>query len=272
MSRLFGRTYRLTVGDRQWTELDIEFDIDRSSGRPGRATVVLWNLSRPSRDALAQSHDARVELLAGYDVEQHLIFAGLVRGATSTRDGAEWRTELRCLDGAGALTRRVSFAARSDRSIGEVLEACAVALGVGIGNAREAFAAAGLLAGGRAVRSAVLAGSAAAELEGLCVSAGLEWSIQDGVLQVSLEGDSSERSALLLSASSGLVGSPQVSRHGVEFDALMVPGLRPGALVQLEAANGSGTYRCRGVRYVGSTSGDSWGCHVQARGGSRAQA
>ena len=78
------------------------------------------------------------------------------------------------------------------------------------GQRRRRLRARGARARGRALSRGPRAPRAAAEqLTELCRSAGLEWSVQSGVLQLLPRGRALQRSAVVLSSDTGLVGSPR---------------------------------------------------------------
>jgi hypothetical protein len=143
------------------------------------------------------------------------------------------------------------------------------ALGIGTGNLPKALnllntqGAAQLYANG-----AVIKGLAADHMTDLMRSAGLEWSIQDGQLQVLNVGQPLAGQAILISESSGMVGSPSVDTKGVlAFTTLMIPGIKPGipVSVQTETPNTSGGYRIISVEYKGDTMGQEWYCVCEAQ-------
>lgn len=100
----------------------------------------------------------------------------------------------------------------------------------------------------------------------LCRSAGLEWSIQDGCLQLLNIGEAlSTNEAIQLDSSTGLIGSPSVDSQGVlEFTTLLIPGIAPGVLVDMDSLFVKGGYRIEKVRYQGETVGQDWYAHCTA--------
>lgn len=266
MTALFRRRYALVVGDIEVTGLDVAFSVERTLDRsPNRASVRVWNLSRERRDALERMDGVRVRLEAGYESGVAVIFDGTLDRAHSEKSGADWVTEVRSGDGARALrSARVSQSYRTDASLRSLLEHCAGALGVGLGNAAEAFATAQSPAGSVLRQGAAVSGRADDVLTHLCEAAGLEWSVQGGVLQVLAQRRALQRQAVRLAPETGLVGSPSVDSRGrLKAEALLIPELEPGRLVVVSSAHVEGTWRLSKVSYVGESSGSQWGASIE---------
>lgn len=271
------RTWRLDVdtirieGDGT-RGLEIAFDVQRGLTPPNTATIRVWNLSEAHRRQLgaltvrgqAPGH-IRTELTAGKRVggvtTDFLLFKGDLRYARNERDGADWVTTIEGDDGGRALvdvTIQRSFPPGT--RVDQVVRACADALGLGLGNLPP------LLAGLRTYeQGTVLSGRASDALRGVLRGIGLSYSIQHGVLQAARAGVPLNVPVVRLSPTSGLVGSPSRTPEGrVLATALLMPGLDPGARVQLESQEiPRGTYAIRGVRYEGDASATPWYAHTE---------
>lgn len=266
MSELFKRVYTLTIGDKEITGLDVSFSVDRTLRRePNRAAVRVWNLARSTRDELSRADGVRVLLEAGYESGTAVIYDGELQRISSKRQGEDWLTEIESGDGARTIrSARVSVSSRSDSLLRTSLEQCANALGVGIGNAAEAFARAS--ASTRVRQGSVLSGQAEEVLTRLCDSVQLEWSIQGGVLQVLPARSALTSEAVRLAPSTGLVGSPSVDSTGkLHAEALLIPQLEPGRLVSVDSTHVQGTWRITRASYVGDLSGSAWGVTIEGR-------
>lgn len=266
MTTLFRRTYLLDVDTIEITGLEVSFSVTRTLRRePNRASIRVWNLARSTRDQLHALDRVRVRLAAGLADRRTLIFDGELDSITSTKTGAEWVTEITGGDGLRARGARISRSYRAGAPIRALLEDCASALGVGVGNAAEVFASARALAGPTSIPTgAALDGSAADELTRLCDACGLEWSVQSGELQLLARARASTSSAVVLEPSSGLIGSPRVDSRGVlHADALMVPDLEPGRRVQVRSTHVDGVWRITRCDYSGDLSGTSWGVSIE---------
>lgn len=273
MTQLFRRRYVLDVGDVEVTDLDIAFSVERTLRRePNRASVRISNLSEDRRAAIGRMERVRVRLAVGYETSIGIVFDGDLVEALSRKDGATWITELRSGDGhAATRSARIATSYRPGASMRAALEQCARALGVGLGNAADAFGRASSAAGSTLRQGTALSGRADDALDRLCEAAGLEWSIQGGVLQVLERGRALRRQAIRLAPESGLVGSPSVDSRGVlRAEALMVPELEPGRLVAVDAAHVQGTWRITKATFAGESAGKSWGVAIEAEPEGRA--
>jgi hypothetical protein len=208
-----------------------------------------------------------VQIEAGYVDGMSLLFRGDGRTVTQTREGSDWMTKVTAGDGEHAIR-----AARASRSFGpettldEVVRYVAGAMGVGVGNATEALRGATLdRVGATFPEGRVVHGPAARALSELLDSAGLQWSVQDGVLQVVPRGGALARQAILLSSDTGLLSAETGKNHAVKAKALIQPDLVPGRQVQLDSRVVRGLYRITVAEYAGDTRGDDWTADLELR-------
>lgn len=269
MTRLFKRAVRLVAGSLAVEDLRVQFKARKNlSKEPNELEATIYNLSEASRSAL-QVKGARVVLEAGYGTETSQIFVGNTRLVSHAREGADWLTRLQCGDGEQAYRYAKtleSFAPGTPKSTvaRRLLES------MGGLDAREAIAAvSGLVE--QFTQGFVSSGRVSTELTRVLKKSGLDWSIQDGKLQVLTERGATTESAVLLSADTGLVGSPvhgsPVARgkpQTLTIKSLLQPSIRPGRRVQLEAAAVQGLFRVQEVRHVGDTHGGDWYSEIEA--------
>ena len=195
MSVQFLRAYRIVVGD---TEVDartgvgvgslrIAFCVQRDHKRvPNNAELEVWNLARSTRERLAMLSTVPVRIEAGYvGSDIGTIFLGDLRSARSRREGPDIITRVSAGDGQRAVrTARLSKTFPAGTKLGSVISELGRALGVKAGNL-SAFSGARLADGSDALkRSLTIHGAVYDELERLCRSCGLEWSVQDSELQL----------------------------------------------------------------------------------------
>lgn len=267
--RYWGRRWRVTIGTLSSTDIDITFKAKRTlQPKPGTCEVSLYNLSETHRHEAQEARRALVRIEAGYEDGTWLVFQGDSRKVEIARDGADWITKVTAGDGEHALrTARGSRGFGPDTKLEDVVRYAADAMGVGLGNVSEAIRGAQL----DRLRDVfpegtVLRGQVARELTALLRTAGLEWSVQDGVLQVLPRRGALARSVVRLAPESGLVGSPEIGKGGVvSARALLSPDLVPGARVQIVSAVVSGVYRIEEAEYSGDTRGQDWYANLQLR-------
>jgi hypothetical protein len=306
-SRIFDRRARVTVGDFAISNdlrsdtgnegilngLRIGFTVEKDLLRhPNVAEVVVYNLSRASRERLHRERATPVVIEAGYAATGLvLIFAGEMREAFSRPESdGTWATILRAGDGDTALRQdRRATGLRPGVSIERVAADLFKDIKVGAGNLwgelekqvgdadfdadrlNEAF-----------TKGFNGSGSVAAQMEKVLKSAGLEMSVQDGQIQILGAGDVLGTDALILSPDTGLEGSPEVDHQGtMHCRVRIVPGLSPGYPVQvttyrrrdLETFGELGVsplddytlYRIEKTRFVGDTHGADWTAEIDCR-------
>lgn len=268
--KLFNRTYEITIQNVRLHDLRVRFSCEKSVHySPNRAEIEIYNLSAHTRRELEQATNRiTVQIHAGYGGENALIFRGNLRDIRSTRDGADIITKISAGDGLRAIRE-----ARIARSFGpgtqllEIFRSLSDSLGVGVGNAEEAVQEAALRNGATAYEDGTtLYGQASQELEGICRSTGLTWSIQDEQLQLLERGKPLRREALRLTSGTGLVGSPSFSSKGrLTAQTLMIPDLFPGRKIVMDSEFVKGLYRVDKCAYTGDTGGDDWGIRIEGR-------
>lgn len=199
----------------------------------------------------------RVEIEAGYETTGlSLLFRGDLRRGISTHDGKTWKTSIEGEDGGrSVLSSRINESFPPGTSRATVVQALASALGVGLGNIRDVLPELSY----SYTHGTVCTGQASEELKGVLRSSSITYSIQNGVLQFLPAGQGLERSAIVLSPTTGLVGSPRLDSSGaVLATALLVPDIAPGQYVVLDCKRHSGQYKIMSVTHKCSTSGDDW--------------
>jgi hypothetical protein len=272
---LYGRIYRLTiatpVGDPKnfkdtTTEvieienLRLQFDIRKALKKePNTGEIRVTNLSSTTRANL-QKKGVRVRLEAGYkDTGLHLIFSGDVRTIDHVRQGADWETILQLGDGERAWQfARVNESFSSGTGRADVVRRVAEAMGIEAGNVSSASVP------GTFDQGWCASGSASREFDRLMKACRLEWSIQDGALQVLEKYQALNQPIEEISPTSGLIGSPEMGspqKKGkpalVRFKALMGP-CKPGAKIRLKSERYDGEVRVVAVTFTGDTAGGPW--------------
>lgn len=261
MPTMFGRQAAITVHDRKITGLRMQFKVDKTSKPdPNTLDLTIYNLSADTRARLAATKRPQVIVEAGYQQTEQL-FKGDARTVYSVRQGPDWLTKVQCGDGE----RAYQFG-RTDESFAPGTKTDAVVkrlvsdMGVGVGNALKKLKD-GDFSGAMStfVNGFTVSGNSADQFDRIMKSSGLDWSIQDGELQVLKPGTATDESAVLLTPDTGLVGSPEVGEDGVvKFTSLLQPGMRPGRKVQLKAAAMNGLFVLQRVTHQGDTHGLEW--------------
>jgi hypothetical protein len=235
---------------------------------PNTCEVGIYNLSREHREALTKVKRPIVVLEAGYENETTQLFYGETIHTQHTRKGADIITTLSTSDGGPKLrTARIkqNFAAGAKASA--VLKALVDAMGVKVGNLKEAqkkidaSKAANLY-----IEGVTLQGHAPNELDALCKSAGFEWSIQDGALQVVAVGQSIGQFATVLTDSLMLTTPSVSNKNIVEGQTFIQHDFLPGRQIKIRTELVEGSFRLEKCTYHGDTYGDDWFTDFEAKG------
>ncbi len=235
---------------------------------PNTCEVTVYNLSPQNRAALVKVAKPVVALTAGYENDRTQLFLGQAIHVRNERKGPDILTTISTTDGGDKTQKaRVHQSFGPGAKPGDVLRALVKALGLKPGNADEvakklnAGKAASLYVGGL-----TLSGHAPAELTALCKSAGIEWSVQDGVMQFVDVGKTLKGFAIVLEA--GLLkGTPSVSsKNLVEGQTLIQKDFLPGRQVQIRHPFVSGAFRLEKCSYVLDTHSDDWTVDFEAKG------
>jgi hypothetical protein len=264
-SLLFKRSYTLTIGSRQIRGLDIGFEVERTLTRdPNTAKIKVWGLAETSRGTI--NRNDRVTLAAGYSEQETTIFIGEIREFKHTLETTEWVTEIEASDG-----RRVTRSARVNRSFaagtpvpdaaGDIMGS----MGIDLGDASDIIQRAAARVLPTFPRGVVASGSATDELTRITDTLALEWSIQDGALQILERGRALDREAIVLNASTGMIGSPSIEKNKLKVKTLIIPDLLPGRRIRVEARAIQGTYRAEKVSYKGELPTGDWYCELECK-------
>jgi hypothetical protein len=300
-TQLFGRAVNLTIGfandplaqpitaafndttakGKDVSGHDLNFVVEKSlkPDEPNTCSIIVFNLSEASRQKLSGQQKLTVRLEAGYRGGLTQLYFAEARAAWSTRQGPDIHLHIESTDTIarptgvrktkkaqpGSTTGSLYITKGPRVQLEDAFRTITKALGIGEGNLKAALTN---LHGQQltSVNGAALIGHGARRMTDLCRSAGLEWSIQDGALQLLNVGQVlGTTQAILVSPSTGMIDSPSVDSQGaVSVSTLLIPGLAPGVLVVIDSLFVQGGYRVEKCRYVGSTYGNDWTCHFDA--------
>lgn len=275
MTRLFKREAVLLIGSTEFRGLRISFTVKKTSKQePNTAEITVSNLSTES---LAQiKKGVKVRLLAGYEGASALIFAGDIRTVETGKPSQDQETLIRAGDGDAAY--RDSFVASNfapGAQTTDVIGKIAGALGVDAGEALAALKTKGVPGMRQYPRGTSASGKASQEMSRVLGAAGLEWSIQDGKLQILAPAEVAPGTAVLLTPDTGLVGSPELNvteegekkgkRPLLKLKSLLHPEIRPGVSLQVKARGFHGLFRAENVEHTGDTHDQPWYTEIEAR-------
>jgi hypothetical protein len=235
---------------------------------PNSCDLQIYNLSPEHRQALTSVARPVVSIVAGYKDDRTSLFYGQTIHVAHERKGGDIVTTISTTDGGDKAAKsrvKLSFGPRT--KTGDVLRALVKALGLKVGNVEQV--ARQLNAGERAnlyVQGVSLQGYAAPELSALCKSAGLEWSIQDGAVQLLGLGAASGKFAVVLTEDL-LKRTPSLSPKGIVSARTFIQNdFLPGRQVQIRSEFVNGAFRLEKCEYDFDTHGDAWDVEFEAKG------
>jgi hypothetical protein len=246
-----------------WSEVYIKFSVEKSKGKtPNKAKVELYNLA-PSSLAFLEAPSLVLRLFAGESVPS-LLFQGDIgkRQIKTAWNAPDQVTTIECGDARKA-TREASFNRSYPAGTPHTLiltDLCAtLALqGVVVGYVDPALVpvtyAGGFYACGKARNS----------LSQLCDDLGAEWSIQDGILNIVAEGSPLPGAAVVISALSGMRGSPERTDKGISVATKLCPQIGCGRIVSVVSKVVTGFYRVTKASHEGDSRGMSWETKLEA--------
>ena len=266
--------------------LDVQFKVKKTlKPDPNTCDLSIFNLKESHRKQLEQSLASAyspatapgtggiivpVKIEAGYVDAVSQVWLGELRSAQTDYSGVDNVTFLTTGDGDKAVTRqRVNVAIGPGTTSATVMRTLLKSLGIGQGNLPKALAL--LNKSGVAqiyAKGAYLHGLTVDHMTDLCRSAGLEWSIQEGALQVTTLGQPLDGQAILISAATGMVQEPTVDTKGIlSVSTLMIPGIRPGIKLDIQSVTLKGGYRVISCEYEGATFGGNspWYINIEAK-------
>ena len=277
----FDRQYRLTAGVPGQTGFEVG-----APGADGRALRITFNLEKTTTQAsntgkitvynLNDEHKAIlkeekcvVQLSAGYGSVLYPIFLGDVKNPVETITNADRGIEIEVFDGRTAFEVNISVAYEGVVLCQTVLTDIVTKMGIASTVYTESAKAA--MVEKKYDNGYSFVGRGREALTGVCDMCGLKYTIQNGVLQIYVTGETVSSRGYVLSPSTGLISIPskvKISKDGQEFSGYEVTYFINGAigindLVQLESKYVSGTYWVYKQTYDGDNYSGDWTCKAQ---------
>lgn len=235
---------------------------------PNTCELQIYNLSPDKRAALTKAKRPGVAVSAGYKGKITQIYYGQALHVRHERRDGDIVTTISTNDsGDKAQTARVHKSFKAGTKAGEVLKELTKALGVKVGNLNSAVQKLNTGKGASIyIEGCTIDGHAPHYLTELCRTAGLEWSIQDGTLQVLDIGKALAARAIVLDESN-LIGTPAItSKNVVEFMTFIQGDILPGRQVQVKHPFAEITARIENCNYQFDTYNEDWYVDCIAQG------
>jgi hypothetical protein len=275
--KFFTTTEELAIRD-----LRVTFDITKATGEtPNTAAITVYNFSERTRAEL-QRKPLQVRLDAGYDGQLSRLFVGDLVWCSHEKQGPDWLTKLQLGDGASAYAdARISRSYPRGVNVRDVLNDLVSSMGLSMPDGIGGFSREALEQGpgasaqdviGQFNRGVALGGPSSREMTKILKRHGMEWSIQDGRLQILADGTGLRPDeVLVVSQDTGMIGSPTFAAPKddgtpatLTVKTLLRPELTPGGRVAVQSRAINGIFRLVSVKHAGDTHGTDWTSELEA--------
>lgn len=274
---IYERDYRLVVeyaglGLEIRPPMQIVFSVSKTlKPEPNKGNFKIWGLNRTHIATLESMKRARVEFSGGYKGAMSTLFLGELRVGLTVDEPPDFGiVVLETADSEAAYGKsRVNQSFAKGVTTDAVLQAVATQIGVSPGNladAKRKIASTFSGVGNRFPKGAVLTGSASREMTAICRSLNLEWSIQNGKLQILERGRVLEGTAILLNAKSGMIGQPTIDNKGIlSVVSALQPDVFPGRQIMIEGMRLKGRFRAEETEHSGDYRGGTWQVGIKGK-------
>jgi len=261
--------------------LHIAFKIEKDlTKETNKCTLTLWNVSDETYGKITEA-DTKVEIYAGYAYTGRVmrVFVGTVTDFEMKSNDNDLEIELKLSDGQIAVRDTMVSLSFPEGTYGtEIIQSIANQMGLPV-----IYGADVSLGAYWAGYSFVGAGAEA--LTEICGAFGVDWSIQNEIIQIVLNGGYAEQNGFVFSADSGLIGSPEklvraspkadketakkkkrkmtkkAKLHkysGWKIKTLMTPSINPADYVKIESRLVNGWFKVEKAAHHGDSEGGDW--------------
>lgn len=260
MSERFIRDYELIIGIGAQAvtirpPFRIAFSADKSDDSTlNKLTLKIYNLSESKRRQLVRDEDEGdyfpLDLKVGYLGKLETIFRGSINTSSSVREGAEFVTNIECLDGGNDFLK--GFVSATVTSKGAAIDAV---LGTMPNTAKGKIGAMNEL-----IRPKVLVGNSIAVVQEM-LDPDQKWFIDDERLSVLNPGEVVSSFAPVISAETGLLNTPEAEKKNITLATMLNPSVKVAGLFRLiskTAPHLNGIYKVSTITYSGDLDGNDW--------------
>ena len=239
MSRQYKRSYELTILPKDGDAIVIdglrtEFEITKSVlSYPNLCRLSIMNPNDETKSALQRKY-TQIIFNAGYEGNLRLLFKGELRNVFSKEIGTERRINIYAGDGQRDWQNSIFNKTFSEN----------VTIKSAVEDIVKSFKnlTVGELEGvpdvADKIRGQTLSGPSKDLLDMFAKEYGFNWSIQDGeIVSSPIENPLTDSQAVLISADTGMIGSPTVTEIGVEVNTLLNPEILPNRTIQIESSS-----------------------------------
>jgi hypothetical protein len=251
--------------------LRVLFNITKTRTQSDNSAIItVYNLSSSSRSRIEGTDSVRAILKAGY--EEHgdsppILFSGSIRLVSSVKQGPDIVTTLTASDGYDVLSgHAMSVSFGSNTSIRSIVDTVVKELGVTLvaGDGLDVVLSKSLSGGFS------FSGTSREILNKIQKMSGLGWSVQNGDLYLTKKNQTITGKIVQLSASSGLIGTPEKivlkddttdeTASGWKVKSFLEPRIEPHGQLAIDSVNKQavGQFAIVKVNHEGDTHGQQW--------------
>lgn len=250
------------------SELHVEFEAHRDLEKePSLLSADVYNLRDDTVNEIRKQKDGIVSLKVAYGYSDlQTIFVGDVTNIEQRLEGPDRIMTVEAGDGkrASRVWSRKTFPKKT--KLADVIKFLADEAGLSVAkshintvldNAKSRNSNKGFFQIPQDLKHGMhIRGYAVDELHELCNSHQIEFNIQNNELSLSVDEETAGTSPIL-TPESGLIGSPVIDSESIlRASCVLVPGLYPGSLVEVESRYVSGSFRVLVADYTGALFGD----------------
>lgn len=279
MGQLFNRKAVATMGPKGGEGVKIEglrvsFDITNTLGKPANnAKIMIYNLNESNKSILKSKENLSLKLEVGYGINNvDQLFTGDIVRSSTQRSGPDFISTIEVADADESLRKATldkSYVAGTNEKtiIQEALEEMKKTGQMIIGSiatlkdsiSQNGFSASGL---------------ASDVVELLAKKQNHDFSVQDNKSQILDENEDTGEEAIVLTPSTGLIGSPRIGLlgegatkiDGIEFKALIqTTRFKPGRIVQIKSREVDGFFKILKSKFTGDTHAAPWFVNCEAK-------
>lgn len=245
--------------------LHISFDIEKSTSEtPNSGKIQVWNLSSDSLKIM-ETKDCVVELRAGYGRDMAVIISGNVTSVVTEQDGADRMTEIEIVDGMVSLRDTyITLSISGKVNTKDLYSRISEQMGVAVEYAED-------LQFIDLPNGFSWIGKGKDLLQKITDCNRHHWTIQNGVLQITMEGKPVRSKGYLLSSSSGLIripkritlGTKEEPISGWEIEYFLNGAIGVNSIVEIESEKANGYFLVNNVKLSGDNISGDWTCKAQ---------
>lgn len=274
----FDRQYRMSagppgsvgfeIGGTSPYAIHISFSVQKQELESSNtAKVQVWNLNKQNLATL-EAENCFLLLKAGYGNTLPVILSGTVSHTSTRKDGSDMLTEIEVVDGLMEVRDTwVSMSYAGLVNTKKILDDTAAQMGLTVTYSYNAAFA-------DIPNGFSFVGQAKNALSKACAVSGLEWSIQNGVLQIKKPGDVMNREVYVIGPDTGLIEIPervQISssddagtpQMGYDLVYLLNGAIGVGDYVQVQSKYLTGFFRVYSLEIDGDNLSGAWQCKAR---------